>query len=353
MKHETALKTVQESQANDDTVSTSYQGLFIRDYVGETSTEAGSGGWTNSPDIICNGPNPISDPALITNSDYYNVGWPASVGQLPGVNNFVYIRGKNVNAPNPTSTVYFYYAPMSISLLPVGWQTSHITYNGETTNKAVINVGSNGDIVDTTPAFLWTPPKAHEHYCLVAWARNGTDQGTAPTLPSINTWSDLGTFILNHPDVAWQNVAEISPQNGVIQHTCPIDNPPQGGKVSIGLSFDNVPVGGTWEMTVPLSDNQNFHQSGLVQADQPYAVTFPVNLPDDWKTSITFKYTPLPGIPLPDNASIEPLVISGITEDQVATVKQRTPHRLFELDNSGDRVQYGMVLGSVRYNLKS
>lgn len=338
----------------------SYTGLFIRDYIGEEVSEAGTGGWTNSPDIICSGPNPLSDPSSITKIPNYNAGLPALNSQMPGQANFVYVRGKNVSAPQATSTVYLYYARSSLGLLPNGWQTSAIQWNGAPGNAATIQVGSNGDIVDTTPAFLWTPPTAHEHYCLVAWTRNGEDQGTAPTLPTIDSWTALGTFILAQKNVAWRNTQELAADNNVFRQTVPIDNPNKGGTVNVGLEFSNVPANGTWEFTVPMQEGPAFHKSGTVKSlsDQPYAETFPVSLPDDWTTTITFTYTPPTETPIPANASIEPLVILGIGGPSVDAVRTHAPRRLVKpagglaaLD--GSSVQYGMVVGSVRYGLQS
>lgn len=299
--------------------------------------------------------NPLSDPSSLTTTSNYSAGLPAARSETPTKKNFVYVRGINVDAPNTTSTIYLYYADASLNLLPTGWQTSGITYNAVSTNAAAIPVGSNGDIVaTTTPSYIWTPPQAGHHYCLVAWARNGTDQGTAPTLPTISSWSDVGTFILEHPEVAWRNLQELAPAEGVYQKTVSVGNPPAGGNVSIGLSFENVPAGGTWQFTVPLSANKNLTKSGTTLSDQSYAVTFPVTLPANWVTSITFSYTPPANTPIPANASIEPLVTTGVGGDTLALVKERAPHRLLTKkadDDSG--IKHEMVVGSVRYDLTS
>jgi hypothetical protein len=347
------------SKKDNHSDSQTYTGLFIRDSIAQTANEAGTDGWTNSPDIICNGNSPISDPATLTSSDNYNSGQPNKYSQVPQHKNFVYIRGKNTNAPQLTSTVYLYYAPASISLLPTSWQTAGIEWNGQTQNKAVITVGANKEIVVTTPALLWTPPKIGEHYCMVAWARNDVDQATPPTLPTLTDWAGLGRFILDHPNVAWRNMAELPVQNNVFQKTVEIDNPPAGGSVSLGISFDKVPPLGHWEMTVPRKDKPAFHRKGVVKAlsEQPYFVAFPVDLPKDWKTTLTFKYTLPTGGKIPPHASIEAVAISGLDLNMVAEVKTKAPHRLVELhdsndaDNSGDKISYGMVVGSVRYKL--
>ena len=341
------------------TETDSYSGLFIRDNVGETVSAAGTGGWTNSPDIICAGVEPITDPSTITSATNYAAGLPGGNSQVPGEVNFVYVRGKNVSAPETSSTVYLYYAPQSLGLLPNGWKTSGIQWNSADGNAANVDDGSNGNILVTTPSFLWTPPTAHEHYCLVAWARNGTDQATPPTLPTISTWGDLGNFIIGHKDVAWRNLQELTADTNVFRQTVPIDNPPQGGEVSVGLEFDNVPADGTWQFTIPMETGPAYQQSGTVEelSKQPYFVAFPVTLPADWTTSMTFSYTPPEGVLIPQDASIEPLVIAGITDPSVDVLRTHAPQRLVQLagvspELDKENIQHGMVVGSIRFKLK-
>ena len=99
-----------------------YQGIFIRDYLGQVPGTTGSG-WSASPDIIPYGTSIAEDPHVFI--DQYGVDFGKNV--TFNINNYVYIRGKNTTGGEITSRVWFYYTESDLCLWPQNWKSDCIT----------------------------------------------------------------------------------------------------------------------------------------------------------------------------------------------------------------------------------
>lgn len=53
-----------------------YTGIFIRDVVGQTPDGSQATAWTDSPDIICTGTSPLSNPKELIDRTQYDQGQP-------------------------------------------------------------------------------------------------------------------------------------------------------------------------------------------------------------------------------------------------------------------------------------
>lgn len=319
----------------------SYNGFFIRDYVGQPIDGPRDTKWI-SPDIICTGPTPLPDPKVIVNANNYNKGLPQGSQHIPLVNNWVYVRGVNPQSVPQTSTIFLYYAETSLILWPQLWKTSGIQAAGENKNWIQLNApanSNNGGIAGTLVPFGWTPPRPHVGFCLLAWANNGPDQLTPPVIPDLLTTQDMAEFIIAHPNIGWKTTVEgqvASDGEPIVQQTIPIIGPASGGTLSIGLQCHNMPTDGFIEFSVPGPDKQNtiiFPKSRIVTPN--YSPSFMVEYPPNFETEMTWTY--YQGVtPPPAGASITPFV--AIWEPGAAFmehVKEVAPKYIAEVHHYG------------------
>lgn len=349
----------------------SYNGFFIRDYVGETIDGPKGTSWTNSPDIICPGTTPLKDPNVITNADNYNKGLPNYNNQTPLTNNWVYVRGVNPQSNPQISTVFLYYVDTSIVLWPQNWMTTGIVYGGKQQNWVTLNAPASTDnqgIQGTISPFGWTPPRTNNHYCLVAWANNGQDQLTPPDLGSIGSVPDMANFILTHQNVGWKNTTEVDATVPTIQGVASIIGPSAGGVLSIGLQCDKLPTDGYIEFSVPGPDADNtiiFPKTKIVASN--YAPTFQVtypSVPGGFVTQMNWTYYQ-GATPAPAGSNVIPFVATwGLTSSFIDEVRQIAPQHLLEVHHFGSPLEFQakgrkaetkirtiMVIGSVPFKM--
>jgi hypothetical protein len=352
----------------------SYEGFFIRNNVGDVPNNPKNSNWTNSPDIICSGPDALADPNSIVNIDNYNKGIPFLNKQTPKVNNWVYVRGINPLAVPQTSTIFLYFVDTSIVLWPQNWKYAEITYANRQQNfvqiQAPANTNNNG-IAGTIVPFGWTPPNTNTHYCLVGWANNGPDQLTPPDLLSIGTVNDMGKFIINHPNVGWKNTQEVQATQPTFQGSAPIKGPSAGGLLYIGLQFSKMPTDGEFQFSVPGPNAENtivYPRTRIVSSNQTIMLTveYPAT-PGGFQTSLAFSYFKGATTP-PDGSSIVPVV--GTDElSLVALATKRAPHLLSDAFHFGTPTEFNaleshnsilsappkkiLVVGSVPFSMKS
>ena len=342
----------------------SYTGIFIRDYVGETPDSQGTS-WTHSPDILCTGTQVLEDPSSLTNRTNYNNGKPDIANQTPLQRNNVYIRGINMTKGPQTSTIYFYYVDTSIVLWPQNWKTAKILYNNNEQNWVTVSAEKENDIVGTNPPFIWTPPRDHIHYCLVAWVKDGSDQHIPPALYKIGAVNDMANFIITHKNVGWRNTIEKDAAQPTIQDVSPIKGPSNGGVLNIGVQCQNLPTDGTISFTVPGPDKSNtinFIDKPILSPN--YAPTFQVEWPENFESTLTFTYKQ-GAIKVPDGANIIPIVGTwGTGLDYISMVETIAPNRLADVHHLGHPSTFTgevnmvvpptrmVIVGSVPFKLK-
>ncbi|MGE7774774.1 hypothetical protein ACQKLP_08625 [Chitinophaga sp. NPDC101104] len=343
-----------------------YQGLFIRDYVGETPDNAKGPSWTQSPDICISGTVPLKDPQSLLDMDNYNKGLPDGDNQTPLQINFVYARGINTELVGITSTIYLYYVDTSIVLWPQNWKMDTIMHTEGTNvpiNAAQVVAQAQG-LAATIEPFKWTPPRQDNHYCLVAWVKNGDDQLEPPDLYSIGTVNDMANFILTHPNVGWKNTIEVDATQPTIENYATIYGAENGGLLNIGVQCQNLPTDGEIEFSVPGPDAQNtiiFPRQAIPNPN--FAPTVQVRWPDNFDSTITFRYYKGKTDP-PDGANIIPIVgTNGTGTDFIEHVKRVAPQYLADVNyyaspeeiitkGQGVPIKKIMIVGSVPFELK-
>ncbi len=337
----------------------SYDGFFIRDYVGETIDGSKGTSWTNSPDIICSGPTPLADPKTILNADNYNKGLPIGYKQSPEMNNWVYVRGVNPQTVPQKTTIYMYYADSSVMLWPQNWKYREFMYAGEYQNWASFVAPARTDnlgLQGTIPPFGWTPPTKY-NYCLVAWAKNGPQQNIPPDLQSIGKVSDLGKFIISNPNIGWKNTIAVDATKPTLTGTAPIDGPPEGGILNIGLQCDKIPKGGYIEFFVPgpNEDNTIIFPKTKIEVNN-YAPTVQVEYPavsGGYKTQLTWNYYE-GTTPASDGANIIPFAGTwGLTTDFIDIVRKTAPQFLADVHHYGTPVEFARNIGQLKVPIRT
>lgn len=317
----------------------SYNGFFIRDYVGESISGSNSSNWTNSPDIICTGPVPLPDPRVVSDVNHYKQGLPQANSQTPLTNNWVYLRGLNPQSGPLKTTLYLYYVDTSIVLWPQNWKTAGIVVAGNQQNWQTFDAPADTDsdgIAGTITPFGWTPPRQGIHYCLVAWAENGADQLTPPDLASIGSVSDMAKFIVSHPNVGWKNTVEVDASQPTLQGVASVIGAPDGGQMIVGLQCVNIPTDGYIQFSVPGPDQDNTIYFPKTQVAKPnYGQTFLVNYPPGYETSLSWTYYKGP-TEVPDGANIIPFVGEwGSSNEFIEHAREVAPGHLIEAHHHG------------------
>lgn len=344
-----------------------YEGLFIRDYVGETPDGAKGTSWTQSPDICVSGPTPLPDPQVLVNREQYDKGSPSMNDQTPLQSNFVYVRGLNTTDNPLTATIYLYYVDTSIVLWPQNWKMdtiTHINEPGIPVNAAQVIADPQG-LAATISPFSWIPPRDNNHYCLAAWVKDGADQLVPPDLYSIGTVNDMANFILTHPNIGWKNTTEVDATQPTIENYASIMGAEYGGLLNVGVQCQNLPTDGEIEFYVPGPDAENtiiFPRTPI--ATPNYAPTVQVRWPPSYNSSITFKYYKGKTDP-PDGANIIPIVgTMGTGFDFIKTAQRIAPNRLADVtwfsspaqlknpnQYGGVPIQKLFIVGSVPFEL--
>lgn len=373
------LELVRQAPTNflaslDDVADDSYEGIFVRDYVGETTTDHSQGSWTTSPDIICNGTTPIKNIGTLTDQSNYDKGLPSTNTQTPKQENYVYVRGKNMNTATLKAKIWLYYVDTTIVLWPQNWKSNNIkgTYNktkGIWDHGQEVDAKTAGEIVATSPGFLWTPPSTGIHYCLTAWVSNEPDT-SAPDLYDVGTVNDMAKWILERPNVSWRNTIEVDATQPTIQDSGRIDGAKYGGLINVGVQLKNLPVGGEIEFSVQGDKPETTVVYPKTKISNPNAaITVQVNWTPGYNSSVVFKY--YKGDTKPeDGANIIPIIGTMTTgNDFLAYAKRVCPQHVGEFqcfdspEHLNECVANGTVedvpikelfiVGSVNFKLKS
>jgi DNA-binding beta-propeller fold protein YncE len=238
-----------------------YQGLFIRDYVGQTPTSGNTtGAWTTCPDIWASGqallPNP--DQTLVQG---YNTSTPPAntiyVGNAE--DNIVYVRGQNTVNGASTSRVWLYYVngggDPSLFLWPNNWMNAGVTQVNSVNPYVEVPSTALSEIDYTFPPFDWKAVPVNGHYCMIAWvevpplSQPATDPRAG--IGYIGTYNDLAGFVTSHPNMGWLNTQDVpTPADQTWTQTMSLSGPPVGGLFKAGLQFSDIPTDASFSMSI-------------------------------------------------------------------------------------------------------
>jgi hypothetical protein len=184
-------------------MSSYYSGFFVRDALGDTPNQPGSGPWTASPDIILAGTEPAQAAQYATPQ-----GYATDYGATAYVNtpNFLYARALNASPGALTGRVWFYTVPSDLALWPQNWSGNGIMVGSQQVSYQDIAATQANEVSQPDLPFLWqTPqPQPGAHFVTLIWIENDpVEPPTSPaaSLPAFPTFDDLAEFILTHPNI--------------------------------------------------------------------------------------------------------------------------------------------------------
>ncbi|MCR9072746.1 MAG: hypothetical protein NXI18_13590 [Alphaproteobacteria bacterium] len=333
--------------------ASSYSGIFLRDYIGETPTSNTGSGWSLSPDIVPYGTSVMSDPSVLGQQANYGTDYAGNI-TLDQENN-VYIRGLNTNSGAQSSRVYVYWAVPSIFLTPSSWSPYNFSFQQSLQNWLDISAQTNNQIAYTPAPLSWKPSSANPHYCLIAWVNNDANP-TPPNLSNYATfanWSDVGNFITSHPNIAWRNTNDVNAPTAFLNAQTNVSGPSGGGNAIIGviLSSEVVRTGGTIAFTCVSPNGSLSVNSGNVTIGSTNTVSQAFDWPADAGTSATLTYT----YSLPGGTNLAGgMKVTGYTAFMpggtlLRTLYLRAPHLLFRPDDLGENDTTYMITGTVAF----
>jgi hypothetical protein len=231
-----------------------YTGIFIRDDL-DQQPGLPSAGWSESPDVIFNGPRVEPDTSKFTTPAAY--GERSSSDVNINVDNYVYLRGKNMGTAGQASHMFFYFTESDYMLWPKNWRSDHIWVAGEARNWSFLEASSANAVAVTQTPLRWVPPplkgSQYDHYCVIAWSDNSGDQ---PVPPDLDKWSkftsceELAAFLQAHPNMGWRNTHDIYGTPPNYTYSSGLTMKAGGGTVNVGINFIDVPDDGTFNVNL-------------------------------------------------------------------------------------------------------
>lgn len=329
---------------------TEYQGIFLRDYLGETPTSNNGSGWTLSPDIVPWGTTPMPDPSVLGQQANYGKEFANNI--TLGQYNNVYVRGLNTNGGQQKSRIYFYWVDSSVVLLPSQWSPYNFSFDQNLQNWLDITAQNQGDIAYSPAPLSWKPSDQYPHYCLVAWVDN-TANPSPPDLgewANFKTWDDLGNFILSHPNMAWRNTNDVAVGHQFMNAQTRVAGVADGGQVTVGVVMKNIPIDskGTIQFTLINSNGTISYTSPVHPIDTntfSQTIAWPAHVPDP---ILTYTYNPASGT-LQGSESITAFTSFLPPMSLKKKLLLRAPHLLIDVPTKAYAVTE-MLLGTVRFN---
>jgi DNA-binding beta-propeller fold protein YncE len=276
-----------------------YQGLFIRDYVGQTPQSGNqTGAVTTCPDIWPSGQQLLTDPktTLASPAGYGTQSPDVIYTSEGGVNNYIYVRGINATSGPGTSRVWLYYlnggGSSALILWPPSWLNKGVTALDTGVGYVDVPSAALNEVDFTYPPFIWNAVPVTGHYCIIAWVENPplSDPPTDPRagIGSIGTMDQLASFIENHPNMGWKNTVDVPTATGETwEQVMPLQGPPKGGLFRAGLQLTNVPTDGFFSFSIAgptptPKGSVNVPKTPITDPNQTYLV------PLDWTGSSNY-----------------------------------------------------------------
>lgn len=239
-----------------------YQGLFLRDYVGQTPSSGNTtGAWTTCPDIWASGQAPLPDPNGTLVQGYNSNNPPGNTIYISGgsSNNLVYVRGLNTVNGASTSRVWLYYVngggDPSLMLWPTNWMNAGVSQLNNANTYIEVSSKALNEVDYTYPPFDWNAVPVNGHYCMIAWVEvpplSQPAQDPRAGIGYIGTWDQLGAFVQTHPNMGWLNTSDVpTPAGQTWVQNMPLTGPPKGGLFKAGLQFDKTPLDASFAMSI-------------------------------------------------------------------------------------------------------
>lgn len=272
--------------------NTIWNDVYMRKNFQDSGVIPSNGGWTNSPDIIPNGTNLISDPVntLTNNWNGPDVG-KATVLYQP---NYFYVRAKNLSAVATMAKMELFYCPSHLFLFPSLWRDNQLlTSDGQTFVQA--SAANAGDVMVPNQPFTLIPTDT-EHHCLISRVITGQHPNPLPQDGDIPNMDALATYIQNNPNMAWRNVELITKDIPTFNRTFHVETGNEDCQIMIFLECKNIkgssvsfscgtpiPSGPDVGKTISLSETQ-------VTQDSMSLGTQIFSIPKNFSATINYSY---------------------------------------------------------------
>lgn len=165
---------------------------------------------SNSPDIICSGSRPPTNPDQYVDPANYTNEYSNCIYE--NISNYFYIRAKNYRDGKNTGYLHTYWTPSNLILLPFLWKDNYMLSSSEALGIQV-NAEKKGDIVaNTGDAFTWipNPPEAGTHYCLMCQISDSIDPALGIPTQNFERSSQWADWLAQRGNWGWRNTVYIT-----------------------------------------------------------------------------------------------------------------------------------------------
>ncbi|WP_374628798.1 hypothetical protein [Pannonibacter indicus] len=285
---------------------TQYDGILLRQNLQDQGLMPRTGGWTASPDIIMAGTQPTQDPQAVF-STAASYGTDPTQPVVQNATNYVYLRGKNLNAAAQTGTARVFYAPQSLFLYPVQWLNNSILTSRGSATSDLGSLAPNAIGVTTDP-FVWVPTNISEHTCLVGFISTPEYPFESQKPPNaVTSMNDLAAWIGKTGGTGWHNVQFTSAGAPTFTNSTVYPPSTTAATVQFAVTCVSCPVGSqvSFSCGTPLPDGTyiNLPPTTVTKPTQiGFTVTYQV--PAGWTSPISYSYYANGNPPVDGNFSV-------------------------------------------------
>ena len=192
-----------------------YADIYVRAALDDNGQIPYAGAFASlSPDII---PQQQTTQPLA----WFGTTWAQNPGLdvVGGVNNFIYVRGKNLGSTTSSGTVFLYSTPSSL-LLDVSYWGNNPVSTGAGPSAPLVDLANNPQIaagaicVGNSPFILNQPVPQGFHYCLIA--RLVTPSHPNPMPVSFRNTAAFVNWVTDNPNIAWHNINTVASTSGAV-----------------------------------------------------------------------------------------------------------------------------------------
>lgn len=264
-----------------------WQDIYFRANQNDEGMYPTSGCLSSCFDIITR-QEPLDDPSSLINDDWNKNG---SQDLNARMNNYIYVRGKNLAEKTQTGQVYLYYSPAKLLLYPNFWGENIINVGGGN-DHFEFSVDKDKNFVcsdDKQGCFYWAPQMiTNDHYCLVS--RVVTKDHPAD-IPSSSNITDFGKFISENRSYGWRNVSVVDYNTADFSRTIDYDQGKEGYDMHILLTCKGVPIGSEVAFDCPTpGPTPLIHLSRTKITENNQDVGTVCHIPADFSGKITYYY---------------------------------------------------------------
>jgi hypothetical protein len=281
-----------------------YNDIYVRDALNDIGNIPYTGRTAClSPDIIPQ----QSQQALA----WFTSTWAQDPGLdvVAGVNNYVYVRGKNLATTAGSGTVYLYCTPSSLLLNVSYWSNNPIS-TGMAPYATLVDVNNNTSIaagaicVGNTPFLLNQTVPQGFHYCLVTRVVTSTHPNPIPV--GFANSSQFINWVVDNPNVAWRNITVVPSTNNAISQSQNYENLDAASEsywfVAQGMNFPDA----SKVVLESVTAGNTFITSGYFNPPPgPQTVLSQQTIPGKFKGVVNVTVTPPAGQTIPSGATLQ------------------------------------------------